>query len=58
MLRTKLHEINNSLTLKTERAVELASEKGASNWLTVILIDENRLHSKQGRVSRGSKAQI
>ena len=38
--RTRLHEIKNSLTLKTRRAVELASEKGASNWLTVIPIDE------------------
>ena len=40
VLRTRLHEIKNSLTLKTQRAVELASEKGASNWLTVIPIDE------------------
>ena len=40
MLRTRPHEIKNSLTLKTQRAVELASEKGASNWLTVIPIDE------------------
>ena len=27
VLRTRLHEIKNSLTLKTQRAVELASEK-------------------------------
>lgn len=40
VLRTRLHEIKNSLTLKTQRAVELASENGASNWLTVIPIDE------------------
>ena len=40
VLRTKLNDIKNSLTLKTQRAVELASEKGASNWLTVIPIDE------------------
>ena len=40
MLRTKLDDIKNSLTLKTQRAIELASEKGASNWLTVIPIDE------------------
>ena len=40
VLRTRLHEIKNSLTLKTQRAVELASDKGASNWLTVIPIDE------------------
>ena len=40
VLRTKLNDIKNSLTLKTQRAVEFTSEKGASNWLTVILIDE------------------
>ena len=39
-LRTKLNDIKNSLTLKTQHADELASEKGASNWLTVIPIDE------------------
>ena len=40
VLRTKVNDIKNSLTLKTQRAVELGSEKGASNWLTVIPIDE------------------
>ena len=40
VLQTKLNDIKNSLTLKTQRAVELASEKGASNWLIVIPIDE------------------
>ena len=40
MFRTRLNDIKNSLTPKTQRAVELASEKGASNWLTVIPIDE------------------
>ena len=40
VLRTRLHEIKNSLTLKTQRADELASEKGASNLLTVKPIDE------------------
>ena len=38
--RTKLNEIKNSLTLKSKRAVEFASEKGASNWLTVIPMKE------------------
>jgi len=33
VLRTKLNDIKNSLTLKTQGAVELASEKSASNWL-------------------------
>ena len=40
MFRTRLNDIKNSLTPKTQRAVELVSEKGASNWLTVIPIDE------------------
>lgn len=39
MFRTRLNDIKNSFP-KTQRAVELASEKGASNWLTVIPIDE------------------
>ena len=40
MFRARLNDIKNSLTLTTQRAVELSSEKGASNWLTVIPIDE------------------
>jgi len=48
VLRTKLNDIKNSLTLKTQCAVELASEKGASNWLTVISIDEMGFTLKKG----------
>ena len=48
VLRTKLNDIKNSLTLKTQRAIELASEKGASNWRTVILIDEMGLTLNKG----------
>ena len=33
-------QVRESLPSKTERAVELAMEKGASNWLTVIPIKE------------------
>ena len=40
MLRTKLNDIKNSVTPKTQRAVDLASEKDTSNWLTFIPIDE------------------
>ena len=40
VLRAKLSDIKDSFTLKTKRAIDLASEKGASNWLTVIPIDE------------------
>ena len=48
VFRIKLNDIKNSLTLKTQHAVELASEKGVSNWLTVIPINKNGLHSEQG----------
>ena len=48
MLRTRLNDIRNSLTLKTQRAVELASEKGASNWLTVIPINETGFTLNKG----------
>ena len=33
-------QVRESLPSKIERMVELAAEKGASNWLTVILIKE------------------
>ena len=33
-------QVRESLPSKTKRAVELATEKGASNWLTVIPIKE------------------
>ena len=33
-------QVRESLPSKTERVVELATEKGASNWLTVIPIKE------------------
>ena len=58
VLQTKLNDIKNSHTLKTQHAAELGSEKGASKSLTAIPIDENGLHSGQGRVSRRSKSQI
>ena len=32
--------MNNSLPTKAKRAVELATEKGSSNWLTVIPLKE------------------
>ena len=48
VLRTKLNDIKNTLTLKTQRTVELTSEKGASNWLTVIPIDEMNFTLNKG----------
>jgi len=35
-LKGKLEELRVSLPLKTQRAVDLACEKGASSWLTAI----------------------
>ena len=37
-------QVRESLPSKTERAVELATEKGASNWLTVIPIKERNFN--------------
>ena len=35
-LSERLEQVKNSLPTKAKRAVELATEKGSSNWLTVI----------------------
>ena len=35
-LREELEEVKDMLPDKTQRAVDLACEKGASTWLTVI----------------------
>ena len=39
-LKMQYEQVRESLPSKTERAVELATEKGASNWLMVIPIKE------------------
>ena len=39
-LDNKLEDLRNSLPEKTKRAVDLAAEKGASSWLTVIPVKE------------------
>ena len=36
----RLEQVKNSLPTKAKRAVELATEKGSSNWLTVIPLKE------------------
>ena len=36
----RLEQVKISLLTRTKRAVELATEKGASNWLTVIPIKD------------------
>ena len=40
LLKMQCDQVRESLPSKTERVVELATEKGASNWLTVIPINE------------------
>ena len=35
-----LEEVKNALPEQTERAVDLAAEKGASSWLTVISVKD------------------
>ena len=39
-LKMQCEQVRESLPIKIERVVELATEKGASNWLTVIPIKE------------------
>ena len=39
-LKMRCEQVREALPSKTERVVELATEKGASNWLTVIQIKE------------------
>ena len=39
-LSERLEQVKNSLLTKAKRAVELATEKGSSNWLTVIPLKE------------------
>ena len=39
-LNERLEQVQNSLPTKAKRAVELATGKGSSNWLTVIPLKE------------------
>ena len=39
-LRRQLEDVKNSLPQRTKRAVDLATEKGASSWLSVIPIKD------------------
>jgi len=46
-LKMQCEQLRESLPSKSERAVELATEKGASNWLTVIPIKEKNFNLKK-----------
>ena len=50
-LSERLEQVKNSLPTKAKRAVELATEKGSSNWLTVIPLKEldYKLNKKEFR---------
>ena len=39
-LNERLEQVKNHLPTRTKRAVDLAAEKGASNWLTVVPIKD------------------
>ena len=39
-LSERLEQVKNSLPTKAKQAVELATEKGSSNWLTVVPLKE------------------
>ena len=39
-LSERLEQVKNSLPTKAKRAIELATEKGSSKWLTVIPLKE------------------
>ena len=43
-LDDKLEDLRNFLPEKTKRAVDLAAEKGASSWLSVIPVKEMDLN--------------
>ena len=37
-MKGRFEQVKNSLPTRTKRAVELAMDKGASSWLTIIII--------------------
>ena len=47
-LREELEEVKAMLPDKTQRAVDLACEKGASNWLTVIPLKDVDFNLRRG----------
>ena len=57
-LKMQCDQVRESLPSKTERAVELATEKGASNWLTVIPIREMNFNLSKKRIQRCNQAKV
>ncbi|KAL9960502.1 hypothetical protein ACROYT_G033970 [Oculina patagonica] len=47
-LQTRLGNVRESLPQKTQRAIDLATEKGASNWLTVLPLKDMGYNLNKG----------
>ena len=45
----RLEQVKTSMPTKTKRAVELATEKEASNWMTVISIEDLNFNLNEGK---------
>ena len=48
LLKQKVKEVEQSLSKNTLRAVQQAKEKGASNWLSVIPLEEHEFTLNKG----------
>ena len=51
----RLEWVKTSLPTRTRRAVELATEKGASNWLTEIPIKEYKIQELEESGKEGGR---
>ena len=56
--KMQCEQVRESLPSITERAVELATEKGASNWLTVIPIKEMNFNLNKREIQRCNQTKV